>query len=158
MKLYGVENCFCKMVMSTTRQRAMSRQGVWILFCILITSITGMTHLICFETTRYVSFWGWSWQLFVQNSNIFHETTSNISSGGMGSILYVETTRGKGIILNFKNFNYKQDMFDLFETMSDVSFLGWSCMVLKIVSAKWWCLQRDNELCLLRGYGYYFVF
>ena len=47
-------------------------------------------------------------------SDIFRETTSNISSGGMGSILYVETTRGKGIILNFKNFNYMHDMFGLF--------------------------------------------
>ena len=113
--------------------------------------VRGYGGYFVFNELQLQARYGWSvWDnelcLLLQNGDVYLETTSNVSSGG------------KGIILNFKNFNYKQDMFDLFETTSDVSFLGWSCMVLKIISAKWWCLPRDNELCLVRGYGDYFVF
>ena len=59
MKLYGVENCLCKMVMSTSRQRAMSRQGVWRLFCILRTSITGKIWLICLRQWAMSPFAKW---------------------------------------------------------------------------------------------------
>ena len=156
--------------------------GMGSILYFVITSITGTRFLICFETCLvlgsflfclpqdnelclvrgygdYFVFkelqlqarYGWSvWDnelcLLLQNGDVYLETTSNVSSGG------------KGIILYYKNFNYRQEMFDLFVTTSYVLFWGWSCMVLKIVSAKWWCLPRDNELCLVRGYGYYFVF
>ena len=56
----GVDNCLYKIVISSTRQRAISRQGVWGVFYML------------------------------------------------------RQRGGKGIILNFKNFNYMHDRFGLF--------------------------------------------
>ena len=81
-------------------------------------------------------------KIFVQNGDVYHETTSYVSSGGMEIILY------------FNNFNYRHDTFDLFRDNEICLVLG---MELTIVCTKVISSVRQRAISRQGVWGVFYM-
>ena len=78
----------------------------------------------------------------MQNGDVYLETTSNVSSGGIGSLLYL------------KIFNYRQDTFDLFQDNEICLVLG---MELRIVCTKVISSVRQRKISRQGVWGVFYM-